>query len=57
MCCIIGAASLRLQIKAKGGDPHGAIQRMENEELEKLRKAKKESQEELNVSPSNLNQI
>ena len=35
--------------KSRGGDPHGAIQRMEDEAMEKLRK-EKEVQENINVS-------
>ena len=40
----------KIPLKSKGGDPHGAIQRMENEALEKLRKEKLDAQQELNVN-------
>ena len=50
-------SSSKLPTKSKGGDPHGAIQRMENEALEKIRKEKEEAMNSINVSKSCLNYI
>ena len=43
------AESTKQPIKSKGGDPYGALQKLENEELERFRKEQEESRQNTNV--------
>ena len=43
-------SQIKQNFKSKGGDPHGALQKIENEELEQLRMEQAQSRQSENVS-------
>ena len=45
---------IKQNFKSKGGDPHGALQKLENEELEQLRMEQAQSRQSENVSNIDL---